>query len=519
LLARECNNSSVPRPNGAETGERRLQLVLGLLVIGLTAFTLIAFLTPHVRIAVLNERLDLIINTSATIGAGAVAALGWARYRVTGESSAFYRAAAFLTLAAVNLGVMAVLASNRGPELGFSLDDPGPLPILSFVLARFVAAALLLIGGLAAVRHTAMRRRVAVLLVMAPAVLTLALLAILRRSELTSPLSADALRQLQQVPGEPLRLSGLSAGLLGVQLAIGAMFLGAAWLAYRSTVQQRRPADAYLSIGFVLAAFSQVHYAANPGSYAALVTTGDLLRIGFYGALLLGVIVQSRNDVRAIEEANAELRLLRDAEVGRALLEERGRLAREMHDGLAQDLWYARLKQGRLAQLVQGEEEKALAQDVMDAIDSGISDARQTVMAMRAGSTDAPLLEIVERYVEDFGDRFALDVRFESSGEPPELPARVQAEVLRIVQEALNNVRKHADATVIRVHAATGDGSLRIDVSDNGRGFQPEEPSGGFGLHSMRERAELIGAALRIESASRDGTRVRLSLPLGGDAR
>ena len=509
----------MPRPNGAETGERRLQIVLGLLLIGLTAFTFVAFFTPYVRVAVVNERLDLIINTGATLAAGAIAALAWARYRVTGEGRAFYRSAAFLTLASVNAGVMAVLASDRGAELGFSLDDPGPLPVISFVLARFVAAALLLIGGLAAARHTAMGRGVAVLLVTTPAILTLTLLAILRRSELVSPLSAEALRQLQQVPGEPLRLSGLSAGLLGVQVVIGAMFLGAAWLSYRSTLQQQRPADVYLAIGFILAAFSQVHYAVNPGSYAALVTTGDLLRVSFYAVLLLGIIVQSRNDAREIEDANAELRLLRDAEVNRALLEERARLAREMHDGLAQDLWYARLKQGRLAQLVQGEEEKALARDVMDAIDSGISDARQTVMAMRAGSTDAPLLEIVERYVEDFGDRFALDVRYESTGEPPELPARVQAEVLRIVQEALNNVRKHADATVVRVTAATEDGSLRISVNDNGRGFAPEQPTGGFGLLSMRERAELIGAALRVESAARDGTRVSLDLPLRGASR
>jgi signal transduction histidine kinase len=504
----------VPRPTGAETGERRLQILLGLLVVGLTIFTLIAFLTPYVRVAFLNERLDLIINTVATLGAGAIAALAWARYRITAEGRAFYRAAAFLTLAAVNASVMAVLAMDRGLELGFSLDDPGPLPILSFVLARFVAAALLLIGGLAAFRHAAMSRRTAALLVLAPAVLTLALLAIVRRSELTLPLSPEALRQLQQVPGEPLQLSGLTTGLLAVQLVIGAMFLGAAWLAYRSTIRDRRPADAYLAIGFVLAAFSQVHSAANPGSYAELVTTGDLLRLGFYGTLLAGVIVQSRSDVREIEAANAELRLLRDSEVNRALLEERGRLAREMHDGLAQDLWYARLKQGRLAQLVEGEEERALARDVMDAIDMGISDSRQAVMAMRAGSTDAPLLEIVGRYVEDFGDRFALDVRFESSGETPELPARVQAEVLRIVQEALNNVRKHADATVVRVGASVVDSRLQISVADNGRGFAVEQPKDGYGLVSMRERAELIGATLQVASAVRDGTRVSLVLPL-----
>ena len=508
----------MPRPSGAETGERRLQIVLGLLVIGLTAFTLVAFMTPYVRVAVTNERIDLIINTVATLGAAAIAALAWARYRVTAEGRAFYRAAAFLTLGSVNAAVMAVLAMDRGPELGFSLDDPGPLPILSFVLSRFVAAALLLIGGLAAFRHTAMPQRTAALLVLAPTVLTITLLAILRRTDLSSPLSPEALRQLQQAPGEPLQLSGLSTGLLAVQLVIGAMFLGAAWLAYRSRIEERRPADTYLAIGFVLAAFSQVHYAANPGSYAELVTTGDLLRVAFYATLLAGVIVQSRSDARQIEAANAELRLLRDAEVDRALLEERGRLAREMHDGLAQDLWYARLKQGRLAQLVQGEEEKALVQDVMDAIDSGISDARQAVMALRAGSADAPLLDIVERYVEDFGDRFALEVRFEASGGAPELPTRVQAEVLRIVQEALNNVRKHADATVVRVGASVDDRLLRLSVADNGRGFATGQETNGYGLTGMRERAELIGATLAVESAAQDGTRVTLMLPLGGTA-
>jgi signal transduction histidine kinase len=493
-----------------------LQIGLGLLIVGLVVFTALAFFTPYIGIALVNERLDLIINTCATLGAGAIAALAWARYRVTGEGRSFYQAGAFLTLASVNASVMAVLAMDRGPELGFSLDDPGPLPIISFVLARFVAAALLLIGGLAAIRRTVLQRRQAALLVLAPAILTLTLLGLLRRSELVSPLSSEALSHLQRLPGEPIELSLLSTGLLGVQLAIGAMFVGAAWVAYRTCVSEDRPADAYLAAGFILAGFSQVHLAVNPGSYAALVTTGDLLRVTFYGALLAGVIVQSRSDARTIQAANEELRLLRDAEIDHALLEERARLAREVHDGLAQDLWYARLKQGRLAQLVEGDEEKALAQDVMDAIDSGIADARQTVMAMRAATTDATLLEVIERYVDDFGDRFALDVRFESSGSLPELTARAQAEVLRIIQEALNNVRKHADATVIRVHAAVEDGAMRISVADNGRGFVPGAASNGFGLVSMQERAGLIGAGLDVRSAPADGTRVTLSIPMTG---
>ena len=509
----------MPRPDDrVGVGERGLWIILGLLFIGLTAITATVFLSPAIGVAIVNERLDLIINTGATLGALAIASIAWARYRVTGEAWAFAQSAAFLALGSINGLVLMALTLGRGPALGFSLDDPGPLPILSFVLARFVAAALLLVGGIAALRQTRLQVRWAAAIVMAPALLTIMLLSLVRQLDPTSPLSEEAMVHLQRVPDQPLELSTLSPGLLVVQVGIGVMFLGAAWIAARTTVRENRPADGYLAMGLVLAAFSQVHFAVNPGSYAALVTTGDLLRVAFYAALLAGVIVQSRSDVRAIEQANAELRTLRDSDIHRALLEERARLAREVHDGMAQDLWYARLKQGRLAQLVQGNEERALAQEVIDAIDSGIADARQTVMAMRAGSTDAPLLEVVERYVEDFGDRFALDVRFESTGDFPDLPARVQAEVLRIVQEALNNVRKHADATVVRVNASVDGEGLRIGVMDNGRGFQQDQVARGFGLLSMRERANLIGARLAIQSALHDGTQVSLALPLSKKA-
>jgi signal transduction histidine kinase len=328
-----------------------------------------------------------------------------------------------------------------------------------------------------------------------------------------TPLSADALERLRTAPNQPLDLATITPGLLAIQLGIGLMFLVAAWCAMRTTVRDDRPADAYLAIGLVLAAFSQVHFALNPGSYSGLVTTGDLLRVLFYAALLAGVVVQSRTDVRRLQDANVELERLRDAEVDRALLEERARLAREVHDGLAQDLWYARLTQGRLAQMLEGEE-RALAQDVMDAIDTGIAESRQTVMAMRAGSTDAPLLDVVERYVEDFGDRFALDARFEADGSAPMLSPRTQAEVLRIVQEALNNVRKHADATVVRVSADVQEGELAIHVVDNGRGFEPGAVNGGYGLAGMHERAALVGARLDVASAPSDGTTVTVRVPV-----
>jgi signal transduction histidine kinase len=197
-----------------------------------------------------------------------------------------------------------------------------------------------------------------------------------------------------------------------------------------------------------------------------------------------------------------------------AQLEERARIAREIHDGLAQDLWYAKLKQSRLAQLLAGEgEPRVLSDEVAEAIDAALAEARRAVVAMRPGAEVGHLLDQIGRQVEDFSDRFAVRAEIMTRGPVPAMEPRTQAEVLRIVQEALNNVRKHADATVVRVGLESGD-DLRLTIADNGRGFRPDVPTGGFGLESMRQRAELIGATLTVSSEPQDGTRIELVIPL-----
>jgi signal transduction histidine kinase len=391
-----------------------------------------------------------------------------------------------------------------------------------FLVARLVAALLLASGGYAAMRarHDRANRPAWEAAVPAVATTAVAIGLALTDAPLDTMLTPQAIEHLTNDPGSPLSLGEVSPPLFLAQLGIGALFLLAAWFAYRRAVGYGQPADGFLAAGLILAAFSQVHFAVNPGSYVSLVTTGDGLRVAFYTVLLAGIVVQSRTDVRALREANVELARLRDAEVHHALTEERGRLAREVHDGLAQDLWTARLMQGRLAQTMKAGDQRRLAEDVMDAIDAGIADARQAVMAMRAGSDDAPLYDVLQRYLDDFSDRFALRATFEARGTRPPLEPRVQAEILRIVQEALNNTRKHADATTVAVSASAVDGRFELVVADNGRGFDPDANGRGFGLISMRERAELIGATLKVRSAPSDGTRIHLSLPLSaGQAR
>jgi two-component system sensor histidine kinase DegS len=168
-----------------------------------------------------------------------------------------------------------------------------------------------------------------------------------------------------------------------------------------------------------------------------------------------------------------------------------------------------------------GGEARTVCDELAGAIDAGLADARQAVMALRLGSEPvASLRELMARYVDDFGDRFGLRVEFECEGELPRLTPRAEAELLRIAQEALNNVVRHADATVVRVRVGVVDSHLELVVGDNGIGFEPFEVTDGcFGLASMRERALIIGGELTIDSRPQDGTRIQVSVPVRSDAR
>ena len=267
--------------------------------------------------------------------------------------------------------------------------------------------------------------------------------------------------------------------------------------------------------GLVVAAFSQLHFALDPVVASGIVTSTDALRLVFYIILVLGIQAEIGGDFTALRRANAELSRLREVDAANATLAERTRLAREIHDGLAQDLWYAKLKQGRLTQNESLDSEaKTTAGEVLNAIDSALAEARQAVMAMRVDPSAASSLEEVLRsYVEDFSDRFGVRAEFEAEGTLQRLSPRTEAEVLRIVQEALNNVRRHADATVIRVRTERIGPISRITVTDNGRGFDPlVVPPGSYGLRGMRERADLVGATLDIWSRPQDGTRITVEV-------
>lgn len=505
---------------GMTAGGRALRaadLPLLVLLIVLTAMTVVVVVVPSMRPAVVNDRLDIGIVTAGALVAFAVAGLDWTRARVTHDPASVLRASAFSVLAMLNGLTLLIGVTGLDAELGATLEDPGPLPLLVGMVARGAAAVLLVLAGIAALRRFRTPRRPGFVLLAAPFGVGVLLVAMaLARDGLPPLIGPDVTDALAADPTAPLPL-GIGTTLEIVQVGIGLAYLAAALLAHRSYRRSGLPADALFAAGLLVAAFSQVHSAIHPGSYSSVVTVGDMLRLAFYAVLLFAIVAESRRDMEDLRAATREIRRLAEAEFASVALAERARVAREIHDGLAQDLWYAKLKHTRLAQLgAFAGEQRALSDEVETAIDAALAEARNAVAVMRegAGTGTGPFLDVLRRHVDDFADRFAIRADLEAEGSPPTLSSRTQAEILRIVQEALTNVRRHADATTVRVHVQH-DGDLRLTISDNGRGFDADEPQAGFGLHSMRQRADLLGATLEVRSERQNGTRVELVVPAG----
>jgi signal transduction histidine kinase len=489
---------------------------MALVPIGLAIFTFVVLVDPNVQPAIVNERLALAIDAVATLVAVAVAILGWVRFREGGDEAALWRASALLVLGTINALMAAATIAGVGSGFGLSLEQPGQLPLWASVVTRGLAGALLIVAGLVATgrRRRGVRRPLLVLWLPAMLATAAVFLAAGVPERLPELVISPGMTQLSSRPTAPL-MPGTAPLLIMVEALLALAYLYAAALSYQAYQRNGRGTDGVLAVGLMLAAFSQVLFAIHPGTYSSLVTAGDLLRVAFYATLLATLAVEVRGDIRALRAANLELGRLREAEGIRAAAEERAHLARELHDGMSQELWYAKLKQGRLMALpeIVGTA-RELAGEVAAAIESALAEARQAILALRPVEGGS-FAEVVQRYVADFSDRFGIAAECRCDAAADRLSARAQAELLRIVQEALANVRKHADATLVRVELSETADGLELRVTDNGRGFATDQVGrAGYGLSSMEQRAAIIGGSLTIDSRERDGTRVLVQMPL-----
>jgi len=207
-----------------------------------------------------------------------------------------------------------------------------------------------------------------------------------------------------------------------------------------------------------------------------------------------------------------------------AVMEERERIAREMHDGLAQVLVYISTQARTIRHLLASgrlPEAEAQLSDVEEAARYAQADVREAILGLRVSPPrQGGLLASLGSYIQRYGEMAGLETELRIGGRMETLrwTSSTEIQLMRIVQEALSNARKHARAAKVVVSLeATGD-ALAVEVADDGLGFDPGRlpPIGRprFGLQTMRERAQAIGGRLDIQSQPGRGTRVVLMLPL-----
>jgi signal transduction histidine kinase len=200
-----------------------------------------------------------------------------------------------------------------------------------------------------------------------------------------------------------------------------------------------------------------------------------------------------------------------------SVLEERARLARELHDAVSQKLFSIRLKARAAAVLAPRDPARAVAEMESVAALSGEAHAELRAVIDGLAPPDlsaAGLAESLRGYAVLAGKAYGVEVRV-SAGDLPPLGAPRETAIYRVAQEALHNALRHSGASEICVSLTARQRRVILDVRDRGKGFAADAPSGGLGLASMRERAASVGGTLTIDSAPGDGTRLRLAVPAG----
>ncbi len=201
----------------------------------------------------------------------------------------------------------------------------------------------------------------------------------------------------------------------------------------------------------------------------------------------------------------------------RTVIQERARLAREIHDSLAQTLAYLKLTAAQMqSQLASGDMvrlEQSLNQSYQ-ALSEAYLDTRTVIDNLRI-EPQQDVVAWLKQITGDFQKSTDLKVAYNLPEAAPRIKPEIQAQLMRIVQEGLSNVRKHAHAQQVWVSLRIWDGELILELTDDGKGFSAEDVPelSRYGLRGMRERAELIGADFQIISKPGDGTTIRLQMP------
>ncbi len=241
------------------------------------------------------------------------------------------------------------------------------------------------------------------------------------------------------------------------------------------------------------------------------------------GLFINALIQQSQERQRLVEALQTAQASLAEVEQERGILLERQRLAREIHDTLAQD--FTSVIMHLTAAQLQLPHDLASAQQAVTQAETtardGLHEARRLVWALQPSQlTEVSLAESIERWAQQWSEEQGITAVFTLTGDPYSLRPAWETTLFRAAQEALRNVEKHAQASQVNLTLSYMPGQVVLDAADDGRGFTPNDAApvdptvGGFGLRGMQERVERLGGTLTIESEPGQGTAVAIALPV-----
>ena len=218
----------------------------------------------------------------------------------------------------------------------------------------------------------------------------------------------------------------------------------------------------------------------------------------------------------AVENASLYAETERTAAALRRLemMDERERIAKELHDGVIQSLFAVGMSLQGVASMSPDPETARRLESAVEDVDHAIRDLRNYIFGLRPGVlADRQLDQALQQLGEEFADRTGVVTVVEINEQVASELASRGADIVQIVREALSNVGRHAAATTCRVRLQRDrEGRVILEIDDDGKGFDPTSPAEGMGLSNLRERATSLGGTLEIESSPTQGTTVQIML-------
>jgi len=448
-------------------------------------FTLVVSVSSTVSFAYRNPPLHVAVETAAALISIVAAQLVWGRFRQSLELRDLLLTASLTVFATTNLLFSAVPA--------IADKHPGAFATWAPASGRLLGAALLAASAVTSERvlrrpmHDARRVLGGSLLALAALSLAVAVAGDALPVAIPADLSPEA--------GTRPRIVGNPAVLVN-ELLVMALFAVAA-VGYARAAEARHDELArWLAVAATLGAFSRLNFFLFPSLYSPYFYTGDVLRLGFFLAIAVGGAL--------------EMHRLRDVLASAAVLQERERIAREIHDGVAQDLAFI-LQHGRRLAAQPGASRALPA--LVTAAERALDECRHAIAALNR-SGDEPLGEALTLTAVETAGREGAEVETRIEADVA-VPAPTQEALLRVTREAIINAVRHGGAGTVTVDLQCGSG-IRLEVSDDGSGFDVEQAMsapGRMGLKSMQARIREVGGLLEIDSQPGRGTRVEVTLP------